>query len=54
MELLNDKYFNEQPLPLPICEVNVPLATNGHDEDPPGGWNNYDGMGSDLDGPVNV
>ncbi|MBA0744789.1 hypothetical protein Gogos_007399 [Gossypium gossypioides] len=54
MELLNDKYFNEQLLPLPICELNVPLATNGHDDDPPDGWNNYDGMGSDLDGPVNV
>ncbi|MBA0564491.1 hypothetical protein Golob_009430 [Gossypium lobatum] len=54
MELLNDKYFNEQLLPLPICELNVPLATSDHDEDPPDGWNNYDGMGSDLDGPVNV
>ncbi|MBA0806753.1 hypothetical protein Gohar_022608 [Gossypium harknessii] len=37
MELLNDKYFNEQLLPLPICELNVPLARNGHDEDPPDG-----------------
>ncbi|MBA0690313.1 hypothetical protein Goari_007998, partial [Gossypium aridum] len=54
MELLNDKYFNEQLLPLPICELNVPLATSDHDEDPRDGWNNYDGMGSDLDGPVNV
>ncbi|MBA0773998.1 hypothetical protein Gotri_009239 [Gossypium trilobum] len=37
MELLNDKNFNEQLLPLPICELNVPLARNGHDEDPPDG-----------------
>ncbi|KAK8654666.1 hypothetical protein V6N13_107273 [Hibiscus sabdariffa] len=43
MELLNDKYFNEEPLPLPISELHVPL------EDSPGEWNEYDDMGSDSD-----
>ncbi|XWS69907.1 hypothetical protein CRYUN_Cryun03dG0003800 [Craigia yunnanensis] len=58
MELLNDKYFNEEPFPLPIYELHVPLTKNGHDEDSPGGWNDYNDMGSDSDfdefGPVNV
>lgn len=58
MELLNDKYFNEEPLPLPVSELHVPLTKNDHDEDSPGGWNDYDGMGSDSDfddfGPFNV
>ncbi|KAE8671389.1 Cyclin-dependent kinase F-1 [Hibiscus syriacus] len=49
MELLNDKYFNEEPLPLPISELHVSLAMNGHDEDSPGGWNDYDDMGSETD-----
>ncbi|XVF34861.1 hypothetical protein REPUB_Repub18cG0095000 [Reevesia pubescens] len=58
MELLNDKYFSEEPLPLPISELHVPLTKKGYDEDSPGGWNDYDDMGSDSDfdefGPVNV
>ncbi|KAK8523173.1 hypothetical protein V6N13_113126 [Hibiscus sabdariffa] len=49
MELLNDKYFNEEPLPLPISELHVPLTKNDHDEDSPCGWNDYDDMGSDSD-----
>ncbi|XVE98147.1 hypothetical protein REPUB_Repub03eG0080400 [Reevesia pubescens] len=58
MELLNEKYFNEEPLPLPISELHVPLTKNGHDEDSHGGWNDYNDMGSDSDfdefAPVNV
>ncbi|KAE8687529.1 Cyclin-dependent kinase F-1 [Hibiscus syriacus] len=49
MELLNDKYFNEEPMPLPISELHVPLTKNDHEEDSPGGWNDYDDMGSDSD-----
>ncbi|XP_021276450.1 cyclin-dependent kinase F-1 [Herrania umbratica] len=58
MELLNDKYFNEEPLPVPTSELHVPLTKNDHDEDSPGEWNDYNDMGSDSDfddfGPVNV
>ncbi|XVE70440.1 hypothetical protein DITRI_Ditri10aG0072900 [Diplodiscus trichospermus] len=58
MELLNDRYFNEAPLPIPISELHVPMTKNGQDEDSPGGWNDYDEMGSDSDfdefGPVNI
>ncbi|KAK8477873.1 hypothetical protein V6N13_051499 [Hibiscus sabdariffa] len=49
MELLNDKYFDEEPLPLPISELHVTLTKNADDEGSPGGWNDYDDMGSDSD-----
>ncbi|KAH7572285.1 hypothetical protein ACOSP7_015359 [Xanthoceras sorbifolium] len=56
MELLHDKYFNEEPLPVPISGLRVPLSKSYHDEHSPGGW--YDDMGSDSDfdefGPLNV
>ncbi|XP_044464956.1 cyclin-dependent kinase F-1 [Mangifera indica] len=55
-ELLHDKYFNEEPLPIPTCELRVPLTKGDQDEDSPGGW--YDDMGSESDfdelGPFNV
>ncbi|KAJ0090231.1 hypothetical protein Patl1_13274 [Pistacia atlantica] len=55
-ELLHDKYFNEEPLPVPTSELRVPLTKGNQDEDSPGGW--YDNMGSDSDfdefGPLNV
>ncbi|OMO58176.1 hypothetical protein COLO4_34820 [Corchorus olitorius] len=58
MELLNDKYFAEEPLPVPVSQLYVPLTKNEDDEDSPGGWNDYNDMGSDSDfddfGPVNV
>ncbi|KAI4350837.1 hypothetical protein L6164_005247 [Bauhinia variegata] len=58
MELLNDKYFNEEPLPVPISQLRVPLTRNGQDEDSPSGWNDYNMMDSDSDfdefGPVNI
>lgn len=47
MELLQDKYFNEEPLPVPASELHVPLTKSNHDEDSHGGW--YDDMGSDSD-----
>ncbi|POO00905.1 Serine/threonine protein kinase [Trema orientale] len=59
MELLQDKYFSEEPLPVPLSGLRVPLTKNGQDEeDSPGGWRDYNEMGSDSDfddfGSVNV
>ncbi|CAK8579533.1 unnamed protein product [Lathyrus sativus] len=57
MELLRDKYFNEEPLPVPISDLRVPLTRNTEDEDSIGGWQDYNDMGSDSDfddfGPMN-
>ncbi|XP_048133690.1 cyclin-dependent kinase F-1 [Rhodamnia argentea] len=49
MELLQDKYFIEEPLPVPISELRVPRSKNSHDEDSPGGWHDYNDMDSDSD-----
>ncbi|KAG4907046.1 hypothetical protein JHK84_055571 [Glycine max] len=46
MELLQDKYFREEHLPVPISQLRVPLTRNGQDQDSPGGHNE---MGSDYD-----
>ncbi|KAJ4913369.1 Cyclin-dependent kinase F-1 [Raphanus sativus] len=59
VELLNDKYFKEEPLPVPVSELYVPPAMSGPDEDDsPRKWDNYREMDSDSDfdgfGPVNV
>lgn len=58
MELFNEKYFKEEPLPVPLSELHVPSSKNGQDEDSPGGWYDYDEMDSDSDfedfGPMNV
>lgn len=48
MELLQDKYFNEEPLPVPLSDLHVPLEKSGQDEDS-GGWRDYNDMGSDSD-----
>ncbi|XP_050370227.1 cyclin-dependent kinase F-1 [Argentina anserina] len=48
MELLQDKIFNEEPLPVPLSELHVPLEKSGPDEDS-GGWRDYNDMGSDSD-----
>lgn len=57
MELINEKYFNQEPFPVPISELWVPESRSGQDEDFPGEWDDYNGMGSDSDfddfGPVN-
>lgn len=47
MELLDDKYFREEPPPVPISELQVPLSKSFHDDHSSGGW--YDDMGSDSD-----
>lgn len=58
MELLQDKYLTEDPLPVPISELRVPLTRCSPDEDSPGNWNDYRETGSDSDfdefGGVNV
>lgn len=58
MELLNDKYLSEDPLPVPISELRVPLTRCAPDEDSPGNWHDYRETGSDSDidefGGVNV
>ncbi|GAU11680.1 hypothetical protein TSUD_74300 [Trifolium subterraneum] len=48
-ELLHDKYFNEEPLPVPVSELRVPLTRNTEDGDTVGGWQDYNDMGSDSD-----
>lgn len=58
MELLHDKYFNEEPLPVPVSELRVPSTRKREDEDSVGGWHDYNDMGSDSDfddfGPMNI
>ncbi|KAG7541083.1 Protein kinase domain [Arabidopsis thaliana x Arabidopsis arenosa] len=58
MEMLNDKYFIEEPLPVPVSELYVPPTRSGPDEDSPRKWNDYREMDSDSDfdgfGPMNV
>ncbi|XP_075669264.1 cyclin-dependent kinase F-1 [Castanea sativa] len=49
MELLHDKYFSEEPPPVPMSELRVPLTRSGQDENSPRGWSGHDGMGSDSD-----
>lgn len=49
VELLQDKYFVEEPLPVPISELRVPQSKNSHDEDSPGGWYDYNDLDSDSD-----
>lgn len=44
LELLQDKYFSEEPLPVPVSELRLPLTRNGQDQDSSGGHNE---MGSD-------
>lgn len=58
MELLQDKYLNEEPLPATISELRVPSRNNGQDEDSPSGGYDFRGMDSDSDfddfAPANV
>ncbi|KAK7319980.1 hypothetical protein RJT34_04709 [Clitoria ternatea] len=58
MELLTDKYFSEEPLPVPVSELRFPLTREGEVADSPGGWRDYDEMDSDSDfdefGPLNI
>lgn len=56
MELLQDKYFTEEPLPIPLSELHVPSTRSVQDEDSPAGWYDYDESDSDMDDlePMNV
>ncbi|XP_061350593.1 cyclin-dependent kinase F-1-like [Gastrolobium bilobum] len=49
MELLHDKYFSEEPLPVPISELRVPLTRYGQDQDSLDGFHGYNERGSDSD-----
>lgn len=49
MELLQDSYFNEEPLPVPLNELRVPSRSNGHDETSTGDWCDHNDCGSDSD-----
>lgn len=46
-ELLNDKYFGEEPIPYPVSKLYVPSSHCGQDEDYIGNYNGM--MGSDSD-----
>lgn len=48
-ELLQDKFFLEEPLPVPITELKVPSMKIRQDEDSPGRFDEYEDMGSDSD-----
>lgn len=49
MELLQDRYFAEEPLPVPPDESRVPSTKYGHDESSPGEWADYRDLGLDSD-----
>lgn len=49
-ELLQDKYFSEEPLPVPISQLGVPSTKISQDEDSPGRPpHEYEDMDSDSD-----
>lgn len=56
MELLQDYYYVDEPLPVPLSELHVPSTRSGQDVDSPVGWGDYDESDSDTDelGPMNV
>ncbi|KAD6118974.1 hypothetical protein E3N88_10245 [Mikania micrantha] len=51
MELLHDKYLNEEPLPVPVSELRVPSSSHGVDQGSSGSedWGNHRDLGSDSD-----
>ncbi|KAL8522516.1 hypothetical protein ACS0TY_012619 [Phlomoides rotata] len=49
VEVLHDKYLNEEPLPVPISELRVPSGHGSRDEVSSGDWDNYRNLGSDSD-----
>lgn len=49
MELLHDKYLNEEPLPVPISELRIPSKHGSHGEDSSVDWNDYKDLESDSD-----
>ncbi|XP_051132142.1 cyclin-dependent kinase F-1 [Andrographis paniculata] len=49
MELLHDKFLNEEPLPVPVSELRVPDKHGGGGMDSSGEWNGRRGFDSDSD-----
>ncbi|KAK9102724.1 hypothetical protein Sjap_019978 [Stephania japonica] len=49
MELLQEKYFSEEPLPVPLNELRIPSTHSGQDERSSGEWFDCKGMDSDSD-----
>ncbi|GER46531.1 conserved oligomeric Golgi complexcomponent-related / COG complex component-related [Striga asiatica] len=50
MELLNDKYFSEEPLPVFLSELRIPAKFGSRDdEDSSIDWNDHRDFGSDSD-----
>lgn len=49
MELLHDKYLNEEPLPVPVSELRVPSTGHVQDEGSVDGWCDYKDMDSDSE-----
>ncbi|KAJ0495775.1 putative protein-serine/threonine kinase CMGC-CDK-CCRK family [Helianthus annuus] len=51
MELLHDKYLNEEPLPVPVSELRVPSPSHGVDHGSSGSddWGDHRDFGSDSD-----
>ncbi|GAA0149486.1 non-receptor serine/threonine protein kinase [Lithospermum erythrorhizon] len=58
MELLHDKYLNEEPFPVQVPELRVPSKHTAEDGDSSGEWGDYRDIGSDSDmddfGPMSV
>ncbi|XP_058109573.1 cyclin-dependent kinase F-1-like [Magnolia sinica] len=49
MELLHDRYLNEEPLPVPTSELRVPSRSDSQDENSQGEWCDYKDFDSDSD-----
>lgn len=49
MELLHEKYLNEEPLPVPLSELRIPSKHGSQDEDSSVEWNDHKDFGSDSD-----
>lgn len=49
MELLHEKYLNEDPLPVLLSELKIPSKHGGQDDDSFVEWNNHKNLGSDSD-----
>ncbi|KAL0410642.1 UNVERIFIED_CONTAM: Cyclin-dependent kinase F-1 [Sesamum latifolium] len=49
MELLHDKYLNEEPVPVPLSELRIPSKHGIQDEDSSVEWNDYKDFDSDSD-----
>ncbi|RWW78392.1 hypothetical protein BHE74_00013394 [Ensete ventricosum] len=57
-ELLHDRYFAEEPLPVPPSELKIPCNEEEHNESSPEAWADFRDMDSDSDpdeiGSINV